>query len=147
MERSPSNVSDCIFCGIVARELPSSIVYEDDTVLAFMDINPINPGHVLVIPRRHATYLADMDEETGAHLFQVTMRVAQSIRASGLRCEGVNLFLADGEAAGQEVFHTHMHVFPRYRGDAFKIDSDWTTQPPRQELDEVARRIGVGDQG
>lgn len=134
-------MSDCVFCGIIAGDVPSGIVYQDDVVLAFMDINPVNSGHVLVVPRQHAPYLADMDEETGAHLFRVTMRIAQAIRSSGVKCEGINLFLADGEAAFQDVFHTHMHVFPRFKGDAFKIDADWSIHPPRFELDDVATKI------
>lgn len=134
-------MADCVFCSIVAGELPGSFVYQDDVTVAFMDIQPVNPGHVLIIPREHFVYLSDMDEETGAHLFRIAMRVQEAIRRSGVRCEGINLFLADGEAAFQEVFHAHLHVFPRYRGDAFKIDADWSAHPPRQELDEVAARI------
>ncbi len=134
-------MSDCVFCDIIAGELPSSMVYEDALAVAFMDIQPINTGHVLVIPREHFTYLSDMDEETGAHLFRVGMRVQEAIRRSDIRCEGINLFLADGEAAGQEVFHVHLHVFPRFKGDPFKIDGDWSVYPPRQELDEVAEGI------
>ncbi|MDQ5825456.1 MAG: HIT family protein [Chloroflexota bacterium] len=134
-------MSDCVFCDIIAGELPSSLVYEDALVVAFMDIQPVNTGHVLVIPRKHFTYLSEMDEETGAQLFRVGMRVQEAIRRSDIRCEGINLFLADGEAAGQEVFHVHLHVFPRFEGDAFKIDAEWGIFPPRQELDEVAGKI------
>ena len=134
-------MSDCVFCGIVRGEVPSSIAYQDDLVTAFMDINPVNTGHVLVVPKQHAAYLADVDEETGGHLFKVSMRIAQAIRNSGVKCEGINLFLADGEAAFQEVFHTHLHVFPRFKGDSFKIDADWTVHPPRAELDDVAAKI------
>jgi len=131
----------CIFCGIVEGSVPSSVVYRDETVMAFADINPVNRGHVLVIPLKHFTELSDMDEATGMRLFQVTMQVQKAIRASGVRCEGVNLFLADGEAAFQEVFHVHMHVFPRFRGDDFKISAGWSEQPTRSELDEVAAMI------
>ncbi|MDQ3927585.1 MAG: HIT family protein [Chloroflexota bacterium] len=134
-------MADCIFCDIVAGKLPSSMVYEDDVAVAFMDIRPVNMGHVLVIPREHFIYLSDMDEQTGAHLFRVAMRVQEAIRRSGIRCEGINLFLADGEAAFQEVFHVHLHVFPRFKGDPFKIVSEWGIFPPREELDEVAGRI------
>ena len=134
-------MSDCIFCDIIAGNLPASLVYEDDLAIAFMDINPVNTGHVLVIPKQHYTYLSDMDEATGGHLFKIAMRVQNAIRLSGLKCEGINLFLADGEAAFQEVFHVHLHVFPRFKGDPFKIDADWSVHPPRQELDEVAGRI------
>ncbi|HEX8228982.1 MAG TPA: HIT family protein [Chloroflexia bacterium] len=134
-------MSDCIFCDIIVGESPSSMVYEDDLAVAFMDIQPVNTGHVLVIPRRHFTYLSDMDEETGAQLFRVGMRVQEAIRRSDIKCEGINLFLADGEAAGQEVFHVHLHVFPRFAGDTFKLEGDWSVFPPRQELNAVAERI------
>ena len=82
-----------------------------------MDIFPVNPGHVLVIPTSHSAFLAELDPEAGAELFRVAQRVAAALRRSDPRCEGVNLFLADGEAAGQEIFHVHLHVIPRQRGD------------------------------
>ncbi|MBN1964143.1 MAG: HIT domain-containing protein, partial [Anaerolineae bacterium] len=97
-------MSDCIFCRIVAGQAPASIIYADDVALAFLDINPVNPGHVLVIPRVHAPYLADLDEAAGMHLWRIAQRTAAALRESGLHCEGVNLFLADGEAAFQDVF-------------------------------------------
>ncbi len=134
-------MAECVFCRIIEGKVPASVVYRDDMVAAFMDIRPVNTGHVLVIPLKHFTELSDMDEETGLRLFQVTMRVQKAVRASGVRCEGINLFLADGEAAFQEVFHVHMHIFPRFKGDDFKIDADWSKQPPRAELDEVAAKI------
>lgn len=133
--------TDCVFCRIVAGQSPVSAFYEDDVVLGLMTIGPVTTGHAMVIPKRHFAYLADMDEETGRHLWTVTHRAAEAIRHSGVRCEGVNLFLADGEAAFQEIFHVHMHVFPRYRGDPFKLVADWDVHPPRDELDEVAGRI------
>lgn len=134
-------MSECVFCGIVAGAYPVSIAYEDDIVLAFMDTSPVNPGHTLVIPKKHVAYMSDMDEETGMHLFKITMRLEKAIRKSGVRCEGVNLFLADGEAAFQEIFHLHMHVFPRFKGDPFKIGAYWSVQPPREELDRIAASI------
>lgn len=133
--------SDCIFCDLVAGRGAVSTVYEDDRVMAFLDIAPVNPGHTLVIPKQHYGSLADLDEEVGMHLFRVAQQVAQAIRRSGVRCEGINLFLADGEAAFQEVFHAHLHVVPRFRGDSFKIDADWSIQPCRTELDELAAQI------
>ncbi|HET9224347.1 MAG TPA: HIT family protein [Roseiflexaceae bacterium] len=137
-------MEDCIFCEIVAGRAPASVVYEDETALAFMDIQPVNPGHTLIIPKRHAALLADLDEATGAHLFEIAMRLAAALRRSGVRCEGVNLFLADGEAAFQEVFHVHLHVFPRFAGDPFKIDADWSVRPDRAELDALAATIRGG---
>jgi diadenosine tetraphosphate (Ap4A) HIT family hydrolase len=137
----------CVFCEIVAGRTPASLIYEDQVCLVLVDINPVNSGHALVIPKRHAAYLADLDEETGAHLFRVTMRLAQAIRKSGLRCEGINVLLADGEAAFQEVFHVHLHVLPRFQGDPFRIEADWSIKPPREELDRVAHQIRTWYEG
>ena len=95
--------ADCVFCAIERGDRPGSVIYEDDTVFSILDTAPINPGHALVIPRVHAPSLADLDEDTGAHLFRVTMRVAGAIRESDVRSEGINCFLADGEAAFQEI--------------------------------------------
>ncbi len=134
-------MSECVFCDIVAGQAPASVVHEDDIAMAFMTIGPVTPGHLLVIPRQHIAYMADMDAQTGMHLFEITMQMSEAIRNSGVRCEGINLFLADGEAAFQEIFHLHMHVFPRFKGDSFKIDADWSVQPPREELDQVAAQI------
>ena len=132
---------DCIFCQIVSGESPASVFYEDDIVLGIMTIDPVNQGHAMIIPKQHAAYLADLDEETGCHLWTITQRTAAAIRKSGVRCEGINLKLADGEAAFQDIFHVHMHVFPRYKGDSFKIVVDWGVKPSRQELDQVAQQI------
>ena len=134
-------MSDCIFCEIVAGRAPSSVVYEDELVIAFMDIAPVNPGHTLVIPREHYPDLASLDEAAGMHMFKVAQRMAQAVRASGVRCEGVNLFLADGRAAFQEVFHVHIHVLPRFKGDPFKLRTNWKKKPARSVLDENAKRI------
>jgi len=134
---------DCVFCRVVAGTLESSRVYEDEDVLAFMDIQPVTNGHLLVIPKRHAPYLADLDEQLGMSLFRVGQRLAAALRSSGLPCEGVNLFLADGEAAFQEGFHVHLHVFRRTPSDGFRIDPDWRVRP-RAELDESAERVRSG---
>lgn len=136
-----STQDSCVFCEIVAGVSPASVIHEDDLCLAIMTIEPVNPGHLLVLPKAHAPYLADLDEATGMHLFAVAMRAAAAIRASGLRCEGINFFLADGEAAFQEVFHAHLHVFPRFAGDSFGITADWSVHPSREELDANAALI------
>src|ERR1043165_7474426 len=95
---------DCVFCQIVAGESPVSAFYEDEVVLGLMTIGPVTTGHAMVIPRTHFASLAEMDEATGRHLWTVAQRTAEALRHSGVRCEGVNLFLADGEAAFQDVF-------------------------------------------
>ena len=134
---------DCIFCRIFAGELPVSLIYRDETCAAFMDIQPVNPGHLLVVPLEHRPYLADIDGKTAGHLMRVAHRLAAALRASDVRCEGVNLFLADGEAAMQEVFHVHLHVFPRYAGDGFglRFGPDYKKRPQREELDKIASAL------
>ncbi len=135
-------MSDCLFCRLVAGDGEVSVVEEAERTVTFMDIQPVVRGHVLVVPRTHATYLADLDPEDGAEVFVAGQRVAAALRASSLRCEGVNLFLADGEAAGQEVFHVHLHVIPRYEGDGFglRLPDDYSIRP-RAELDETAAAL------
>src|SRR5436190_22589442 len=100
-------MSDCIFCEILSGTLPASIVYQDDTCTALMDIQPVNVGHVLIVPNSHATYLADLAEDTSAQLFLIARRIAAALRRSGMKCEGVDLFLADGEAACESVCQVH----------------------------------------
>ena len=134
----------CPFCAIAAGAAPASLVHEDDTVLAFLDIQPVNPGHVLVVPRTHVPSLAELDGGTAARLVEVALRVQKAIRASGLRCDGINLFVSDGEAAGQDVFHVHLHVVPRFAGDGLRITRDWPDPPSREQLDGDAAAIRAG---
>ena len=135
--------TSCIFCEIVEGSAPASKVYEDEICLAFMDIQPVNPGHVLVIPKAHFVDLSDLPAEIGGHLFQVAQRVALSMPKTDVKNEGVDFFLANGEAAGQEVFHVHLHIFPRYKGDGFgfRFGPNYKTLPERSELDEIAAQI------
>ncbi len=116
------------------------MVWEDEAALSFLDINPITPGHALVVPRIHAASLAELEPELGAHLFRVAMHVSAALRLSALRADGVNLFLADGAAAGQDIFHVHVHVIPRFPGDGLEIRHAGTS-PPRDVLDAHAARI------
>jgi len=92
---SPAETA-CVFCEIIAGRAESSLVYEDEHVVAFMDIRPLTQGHVLVVPRSHADCLEALDEDLGTHLFRAGHRLVRALRRSGLPCEGVNLFLADG---------------------------------------------------
>lgn len=132
--------SDCIFCRIIEGSIPSSIVYEDEQVVAFMDIMPINPGHVLAVPKKHFRELSEMDEDTGAHLFRVAMRVERALRTSGLHCEGTNLLQNNGREAWQEVMHVHLHIIPRFRGDGVKAHFG-QKEAPRAQLDNWAEKI------
>ena len=142
MPESASAKSDCIICKILDGTEPASFVYRDDQCAAFMDIQPVNEGHLLVVPKDHAPFMEDLDAESAAHLMRVAHKLTGAVRASGIRCEGINLFLADGEAAGQEVFHVHLHLFPRYEGDGFGLRfGPHYKKRPRVELDETARQI------
>jgi len=137
------NEDDCVICKLISGELEVSLIQQDDVCSAFMDIQPINPGHVLVVPKRHAPNLVDLHEVEGAQIFRVAQRVAAALRECDVKCEGVNFFLADGVAAGQEVFHVHLHVFPRYLGDGFGLNlpADYQHRPTREELNDIAQSI------
>ena len=134
---------DCTFCRILTNDLPASFVFRDEQCAAFMDIQPVNSGHVLVVPLRHAAELSVLDAPTAAHLMTVAQRVTAALRASPLRCDGVNLLLADGEAAGQEVFHVHLHVIPRFSADGFgfRFGPEYGNPPARAQLELAAAQI------
>lgn len=142
--RIKEDKSNCIFCKIIEGISPVSIAYEDEKVLAFPPIQPVNDGHILVVPKKHAPYLDDLDEQTTLHIIRIARKIAVAIRKSKYRCEGINLFVADGEAAGQEVFHFHLHVYPRFKGDGFGFKYDRSrhfVHLSRAELDEIAKEI------
>lgn len=119
---------DCIFCAIVDGTADAHRVYADEHVIGFLDIRPVRPGHTLLIPRTHATGLADLPPETGGRLFQAGQRVAAAMRSSALHADGVNLALNDGRAAFQSVFHTHLHVLPRHSGDKLGLAKGFLTR-------------------
>jgi histidine triad (HIT) family protein len=135
--------TNCVFCGILAGTLESSMVYRDAACAAFLTIQPINPGHLLVVPNRHAASLAELEPQTGARMFQAAQLLAAALRGSGLRCEGINLFLADGAAAMQEVFHVHLHVLPRFKDDNFglRFPPNYEQSPARSALEAAAAAI------
>jgi len=134
---------DCIFCKIIKGELLSSRVYEDEDILAFIDIKPINKGHVLVIPKKHFELVSEMDKTDINKIMVVAWKIGLAIRKSGIKCEGIDFFLADGEAAGQEVPHVHLHVIPRFLNDGFgfKFPDNYENKPPREELERLAEEI------
>lgn len=133
---------DCAFCAIAGGEAEASVVHEAERTIAFMDRNPIAEGHVLVVPREHASGLDDLDPAVGGRLFRVAQRVAGALRER-LGADGVNLFLADGEAAGQELFHAHLHVIPRAEDDGISFIAA-RSRPGREALDATAGRIRPG---
>lgn len=119
----------CVLCEIVAGREEASPAYEDEHVIAVMDLSPVTQGHLFVFPRAHAESLEALDAALGARLFQVAHRLARALYRSGLPCEGV--------------FHVHLHVFPRTPGDGFRIEADWR-QRDRAELDAAAEQVRRG---
>jgi len=137
-------MADCVFCKTVSGEYDSSRIYEDDSLLAFMDINPVNSGHILIIPKQHVELIADLDDETSGKMFVLANKINKALRASGIRLDGINYFLADGKAAGQEVFHTHLHVFPRYVNDGFGLvfnENYRKNRPAKSVFDSIAEQV------
>ncbi|OJI06317.1 hypothetical protein BK004_04090 [bacterium CG10_46_32] len=113
-------MSDCIFCNIVTGESPSHKVYEDDDILAFLDINPINPGHTLVIPKEHYKDLTDTPPELASKLIQTVQKIKPAILGA-VGADSFNLGVNVGKKAGQVVFHTHFHIMPRFEDDGHKL--------------------------
>jgi histidine triad (HIT) family protein len=124
---------DCLFCKIVAGEIPATRVREDERTIAFMDINPATRGHLLVVPREHSTDLLEVGSEDLAACAEAAKELAASIKRK-LGADGVNLLNSCGRAAWQTVFHFHLHVIPRYAGDPLRLP--WTPQPG--DRDEIA---------
>jgi len=140
----------CIFCRIVRGEAEASVVYRDDRVWAFLDLHPLTPGHLLVVPTQHAAGLDGLDDPTASAMMVAGKRLAQALRRPPLGVAGVNLVLSDGAAAGQEVFHCHLHVIPRRAGDGFGFRRPPTSRVARRdELDRMAAIIrgGLGQAG
>ncbi len=135
-------MTDCLFCKIVAGQLPSAKVYEDIDVLAFMDIGPLVPGHTLVIPKAHHDPITETPDDVLARVFAVVRRVAKA-QIDGLGAEGVNIHQANGAVAGQVVPHFHVHVVPRFAGDGHHWN--WTPHPyaDPSEAAALAARIAA----
>jgi histidine triad (HIT) family protein len=134
--------SDCVFCDIVHGEAAASMLVRGPTTVAFLDVLPVNVGHALVIPKVHAVGLADLTPREGAEMFEVSRRIAAAQRQLGL-ADAVNLFLADGGVAGQEIPHAHLHVLSRRPGDGLSLTVDYPPAPPREALDRVAASLAA----
>ncbi len=132
----------CIFCDIVAGVAPASVVYQDDHAVAFLDLFPVHAGHTLVVPRRHVVDLASCPEIVASHLFAVCSRVAPRI-VEEVGAAGFNVWTANGAAAGQEIFHLHLHVLPRFDDDAFglRFPKSYPQEASRGDLEAMAGRL------
>lgn len=133
-------MNNCIFCKIVEKEIPATIVYEDEHTLAFMDIGPIVKGHVLVIPKTHYDPLTETPDEIVAQLHTVAKRVAQA-QIDGLGADGVNIMQNNGAAAGQEVPHIHVHVIPRFTNDGHHWNWNAKKYDDFEEMAELAEKM------
>lgn len=131
----------CIFCSIINGELPASIVFEDNDLLAIMDIHPINIGHVLVMPKKCYQLLHHVPENLTQKLFNIVARIEKALwETEGIICEGTNILQNNGRSAWQEIYHVHFHIIPRFSGDQFKIKYQ-PKHPEREELGKMAKKI------
>ena len=132
-------MSDCVFCRIVAGQIPSTRVHEDEHTLAFMDLGQVNPGHVLVAVKKHAANLFELDDVQAAAVARASTRVARAIR-DAFGPAGLSVYQANGKVAGQTVFHYHVHLLPRHAADGMELT--WPVKnPPRETLEGYAEEI------
>ena len=133
--------NDCVFCAIAAGEIPSFKIYEDELVLAYLDINPFSRGHTLVIPKEHSSGLLDTSAETLSALVSRVKKVAGHLKKA-LPCDGFNILQNNGEAAGQTVMHIHFHIVPRYGKEEIRFVGD---KGDMDELKALAGKIAIRD--
>ena len=130
---------NCVFCRIMKKEIPASVVYEDEHTLAFMDLGQVNPGHVLVALKAHAENIYALEDAQAAAVFRSAARVARAIRAA-FAPQGLSVYQANGAPAGQTVLHLHIHLVPRHDGDGMALS--WPVKnPPREKLEEYTAKI------
>lgn len=130
---------DCIFCRIVRGEMPCARIYEDEHVLSFLDINPINPGHALVVPKTHASKLFEIPVEELQACIVASQKVGQAVYRA-VKATGMNLLQNNGRAAGQLIDHAHFHLIPRFENDGFL--TTWPAKPSSPgSLEEMLRMV------
>ena len=131
--------SNCIFCKIANGEIPSRTLYEDDSFRVILDISPASKGHAIILVKNHAENIYQLSEEDAGKIYVVAKKVATAMQKV-LKCDGMNILQNNGEAAGQTVFHLHMHIIPRYEGDQVHIK--WTPKDAADQIsEEVAKEI------
>ncbi|MBI4692370.1 MAG: HIT family protein [Candidatus Terrybacteria bacterium] len=129
---------DCVFCKIIKKEIPADVVYEDENFLGFLDITPINPGHILLVPKEHHENLYDMPDALLAKIAPLIKKLAIAVK-KGVNAEGINIGMNNERPAGQLVFHAHFHIMPRFSNDGFR---HWRGAPYKKgESSEVASKI------
>jgi histidine triad (HIT) family protein len=131
--------ADCIFCKLVAGQIPSTRVHEDEHTLAFMDLGHVNPGHVLVAVKKHASNVFELEPAQAEAVARTVLKISKALKKA-FEPEGLSVYQANGKAAGQTVFHYHVHVLPRHAGDGMELT--WPMKnPPREKLEAYAAKI------
>ncbi len=131
---------DCIFCKIISGEIPSVEIYEDDRVLAFMDINPLNDGHILIIPKAHAATIHEISEADFLAVMSATHKLAAAVQKT-LGPDGINILQLNGEAANQVVPHLHVHIVPRWSGDGLTVSQGNLAPGDMEKIKELADQL------
>ncbi|WHZ31323.1 HIT family protein [Desemzia incerta] len=136
-------MEDCIFCKIIKNEIPSRKVYEDEDVIAFLDLTQVTKGHTLVVPKKHVADIYEYDEELAARTFSRIPKIARGLRDSDPSIKGMNILNNNGELAYQSVFHSHIHLIPRYtETDTFSVEfGDNSQKHSPEELDTIKNAI------
>ena len=129
---------NCIFCKIINKEIPSKIVYEDDLVIAILDLSQATYGHTLVMPKKHYANIYEIDDDTLAHLIKVVKELAIKLK-NKLHADGINILNNNDEAAGQTIMHYHIHILPRYKNDDLNIS--FTDHSKNTNLDDILNKI------
>jgi histidine triad (HIT) family protein len=133
-------MDDCIFCKIAKKEIQVKAILNTEKALAFLDINPIAPGHCVIIPKKHIPTLLQAEDNDILSVFSAAKQVAEMIK-TGLKCDGFNIGLNQEKAAGQAIPHLHIHIIPRFNGDGGGSMHTIVRNPPKENLDEIYRKI------
>jgi len=133
------NVNSCVFCKIARKQAPASFVYEDENVMAVLDIRPLNEGHTLVIPKEHHETIFEIPEKQIAYLYRIVKRTAVAVQKA-TEADGISVFQQNGKAAGQQIFHLHVHVVPRYEGQKLPRFGE-IPETNSEKLNQVALNI------
>jgi len=133
-------MTDCVFCKIIAKELPSYCIYEDELFKVILDINPSSTGHSLILTKAHFENIYELGEKEASNIMSVALKISKNLKEA-LNCDGLNILQNNGAEAGQVVNHYHMHLIPRYKNDGIKIK--WTMEKPTEEdFREVMKKLG-----
>ena len=129
-------MDDCVFCKIVSREIDSAKVFENENVLVFLDANPVTKGHSLVIPKQHFENIFDIEENMLQKIMVVAKHISVKIKNS-LSADGIRISQSNGTAAGQAIFHFHLHIIPRYKNDGISMNETTNAHPPKADVEKL----------